>query len=304
MTTDPFLLVIAGPTAAGKTSLAIQLAKHFHTEIISADSRQVYREMVIGTAAPTSEEMNGVNHHLVGHLSVEDTYNAWCYARDASDILKKLFDKHQIVILVGGSGLYIRALCEGIDPLPGADAQIRESLGTLLNEQGITALQQKLQTLDPVYCQKVDLANPVRLIRALEVCQLTGQPYSSLIKKSKEPRWFRYIKVGLSLPREELSHRIGVRVEEMMKQGLLEEVRSLVDRKHLNALNTVGYKELFAYLDGVFSLEKAVEVIKSHTRQYAKRQMTWFRKDQEITWFQPHQLQEIIQFIERSTKLR
>lgn len=288
------LIIITGPTAIGKTGLAIQIAKHFNTEIISADSRQFYREMSIGTAKPDADELAAVRHHLVGQLSVHDHYNVSMFEQDALALLEKLFKEHDQVVMVGGSGLYINALCHGIDELPDADEALREELNRVLEEPGIEPLQTELEKLDPEYYRQVDRSNPKRLMRAIEVCRITGKKYSELRKSEPKSRDFEIIKIGLNTDRELLFDRINRRVDEMIAAGLVEEVRSLEKYKHLNALNTVGYKEIFDHFDGKYTLEKAIEKIKTNTRRYAKRQLTWFKKDKEIVWFEPDDLEGII----------
>jgi tRNA dimethylallyltransferase len=300
MISDPkhYLLIITGPTAVGKTSLTIRLAQSLKTEILSADSRQFYREMLIGTARPREEELRLVPHYFTGHISIHDEYNASRFESEALDLLSKLFLNHQAVILTGGSGLYINAVRHGIDELPDPDDTLREELKTMYAETGIESLRSKLRLLDPVYYSEVDIANPKRLLRALEVCISTGRPYSELRKKKPKTRDFEIIMIGLTREKEELNRRINERVDRMMEEGLLEEVKSLTPFRHLNALNTVGYKELFPYFDGAISLEAAIENIKTHSRRYAKRQMTWFRKEKAITWFHPDD-ERIMEFIKQ-----
>lgn len=281
---NPTLIVIVGPTAVGKTSAGIHLAKQLQTEIISSDSRQFYKEMSIGTARPTPEELATVPHHFIGHLSIHDTYNVSQFEHDALMKLDELFQKHATVVMVGGSGLYINAVCEGIDELPDPDESLRMELKELLKNEGVETLAAKLKELDSDYYNQVDRANPNRLLRALEVCITTGIPYSKLRKMQPKQRPFQIQKIGLTLPREELNKRIETRVDQMMKDGLLAEVESLLPYRNLNALNTVGYKELFEYLDGNWTLDQAIEKIKTNTRRYAKRQMTWFRRDAGIKW--------------------
>jgi tRNA dimethylallyltransferase len=281
------LIVILGPTASGKTSLAVDLAKSLGTEIISADSRQVFREMNIGTAKPTHDQLEAVRHHLIGHVSITENYNAGRFEKEAMAILSDLWKKHEQVLLVGGSGLYINALCHGLDELPDSDPEIRDSLARRFRLHGIDFLQDALKKADPEYYKNVDLANPNRLIRALEVFEITGMPYSAFRKGVQVKRDFGILKLGLAVPRDKLIRRINERTDKMMQDGLLEEVKSLLPFRSSNALNTVGYKELFVYLDGKCSLEEAVEKIKINTKRYAKRQMTWFRRDQEIVWFDP-----------------
>ena len=257
------LLVIAGPTAVGKTSVAIDVAQRFESEIISADSRQFYRELKIGTAAPDTTQLALVPHHFVGNLSLSDSYNVSQYETEVLELLNRLFQKHKLVVLTGGSGLYIRAVCDGIDMLPDAEPEIRLHLQTILKTEGLPTLRLLLQKLDPVYFQMVDVANPARIIRALEVCMSTGLPYSSFRKKNPAKRNFRIIKIGLDLPRAELHQRINARVDQMMAAGLEQEAREFYPYRHLNALNTVGYKELFDYFDGNCSQDEAVEKIKT-----------------------------------------
>lgn len=275
----PTLIVIAGPTAVGKTQFCIALAKQYGCSIISADSRQFYREMNIGTAAPTKEEMGNIPHYFVGHLSIKDYYSVSRFEQDVLKLLPTLFQQTNTVIMTGGSGLYLDAVCYGIDELPDPDPAIREEVIRLYENEGLTALQTKLQLLDPEYYESVDVANHKRLIRAIEVCLQTGKPYSSFRSMSQKVRDFDIVKYCLSRPRDILFSRINQRVDLMMEQGFLEEATQLYSHRHLNALNTVGYKELFQYLDGVLSLEEAVNDIKTHTRRYAKRQLSWFKRD-------------------------
>ena len=291
------LVVITGATTAGKTEAGIKLAQHFSTEILSADSRQFYREMKIGTAFPSDDQLAAVPHHFAGHLSINDQYNVSQFETDALEILEKLFLCCQVVLLVGGSGMYINAVCHGIDLLPDPDPDVRKTLKELLVKSGIRALQDELKQVDPGYAMKIDMKNPARLIRALEVCRMTGVPYSSLRLNKPKPRSFRILKLGLELPREILNQRINSRVDIMMGEGLIEEARRLYPFRHLNALNTVGYKELFDHFDGLISLDDAIEKIKTNTRRYAKRQMTWFRKDTDIQWFDPDNIEQMVEVI-------
>lgn len=279
------LISIVGPTAIGKTSLSIDLAKAFETEIISADSRQFFQEMNIGTAVPSSEELAAAPHHFIQHISVEDTYSVGDFERDALQKLEQLFQRHNKVIMVGGSGLYVDAVTKGLDEFPEIDPQIRISLNDLFAAEGLPALQRQLSQLDPEYYSEVDTENPHRLIRALEVSLGTERPYSSFRQKKAAQRPFKSVLIGLTADREVIYDRINRRVDLMMEQGLLEEAKALAGKKHLNALNTVGYKELFAFLEGRCSLEETVEEIKKNTRRFAKRQLTWFRKNPEIHWF-------------------
>lgn len=283
------LLVVVGPTAVGKTAKAIEWAKLLNTEIISCDSRQFYKELKIGTAAPSDEELNAVKHHLIGHLSITDYYNVSRFEADALQCLDKLFLTKDVVVMVGGSGLYIDALCNGIDDLPDPDETIRNKVNEDFINNGIEYLQEQIKLLDPEYYTQVDLQNPNRLKRALEVCLTTGKPYSSLRNNTAKARNFQIHKIGLQKDRQELNNIINHRVDKMLEIGLLEEAKTFYPQKHLNALNTVGYKELFMYFDGFISLEKAIENIKTNTRRYAKRQMTWFRRYPEIKWINPNE---------------
>ncbi len=278
------LVVIAGPTASGKTAFAIEMAKRLGTVILSADSRQFYKEMSIGTAAPTEEELSQAKHYFVHHISIDDKYDVADYERDAILLLDELFKTHDNVILTGGSGLFIDAVCNGIDAMPDVQPEIREKVEKMLEQGGLTALQNELQRLDPAYFSTVDQQNPRRLQRALEVCYQTGKPFSSFRSGNTVRRDFEIKKYALLWDRQQLIERIDKRVDLMMQQGLLEEAKRLYPKRHLNALNTVGYKELFAYFDGQCTLEEAIELIKIHTRQYAKRQMTWLRRDAEYQW--------------------
>lgn len=278
------LLVVAGATGIGKTALAIQLAKHFKTEILSADSRQFYREMKIGTAVPDKEELQLATHHFIQHKSIHDTYTVGDFEREALELLDKLFKQHDVVIMVGGSGLYIDAVLYGMDSFPDIEPSIREVLNKELDQHGLEPLQQELVKVDPLYAQKVDLQNPHRVLRALEVWRATGKAYSSFLGRKKTGRPFTPLMVGLEAAREVTYQRINARVDRMMTAGLLKEAVGLKADEHLNALQTVGYKELFQYLDGRCTLEEAVEEIKKNTRRFAKRQGTWFRKNKSIIW--------------------
>ena len=284
------LFVIVGPTAVGKTSLGIRLALQLGCPIISADSRQFYKEMKIGTAVPTASELVQVRHYFIGNKSVTESYNISQYENDVLDLLPELFSIHPNLVMVGGSGLYVDVVCNGIDDMPDTDPIVRNQLNELLKNEGIGVLQQRLLELDPVYYNEVDLKNPVRLQRALEVCLQTGKPYSQFRIKVKKEREFNIVKIGITLEKPMLNNRIEMRVDNMMEEGLLGEVRSLLSFRHFNALNTVGYKELFAYLDDAITLEQAILNIKTNSRQYAKRQLTWFRKDTDIHWFSPDEL--------------
>ena len=281
------LIVIAGPTASGKTAFSIKVAKALRTVILSADSRQFYKEMSIGTAAPTEEELSQAKHYFVHHISIEDKYDVADYERDVMQLLEELFKTHDAVVLTGGSGLFIDAVCNGIDTMPDVQPEIREKVQKLYDEGGLKALQEEVKRLDPEYFELVDQQNPRRLQRALEGCYQTGQPFSSFRSGNAVQRDFAIKKYAILWDRQQLIERIDKRVDMMMEQGLLEEAKALYPKRHLNALNTVGYKELFAYFDGDCTLEEAVEQIKIHTRQYAKRQMTWLRKDKSYTWITP-----------------
>lgn len=291
------LIVIAGPTASGKTAFSIALAKALKTVIISADSRQFYKEMSIGTAAPTPDELSQVKHYNVHNISIEDKYDVAEYEKDVLQLLDTLFQEHDYVILTGGSGLFIDAVCNGIDEMPDITAETREKVENLYREGGLRALQNAVQQLDPEYFSIVDQQNPRRLQRALEVCYQTGKSFTSFRQKQTAPRDFNIIKFALLWDRETLNRRIDLRVDMMMEQGLLEEARSLYPMRHLNALNTVGYKELFAYFDGNCTLKEAVEQIKIHTHQYAKRQMTWLHKDERYIWVKPDEMEKVVNLI-------
>lgn len=281
------LYVVCGPTAVGKTDFAIELAEKLGTEIISADSRQLYREIPIGTAQPSAEQLIRVTHHFIANRSIEEDYNAGMFERDALVLLDELFLKYESVVCCGGTGLYIKALCEGLDDLPESDEKIRLQLTERLETEGLESLQNQLQELDPVHFERMDTQNPQRVMRALEVCLSTGIPFSSFHGVEKAERPFAIKKIGLELPREELYDRINKRVDQMLEDGWLEEAKAVFNRRHLNALNTVGYKELFQYLSGKITLEEATEKIKTNTRRFAKRQLTWFKKDAEIEWVHP-----------------
>lgn len=289
------LIVIAGPTASGKTAFSIQLAKTLNTVIISADSRQFYKEMSIGTAAPTQEELSQVKHYFVHHISIEDKYDVADYEREVLALLDELFKTHDKVVLTGGSGLFIDAVCNGIDEMPDVQPEIRKKVEKLLQEGGINALNKEVQRLDPEYFAIVDQQNPRRLQRALEICYQTGKTFTSFRSGNAVKRDFEIKKYALLWDRQTLIERIDRRVDMMMEQGLLEEAKALYPKRHLNALNTVGYKELFAYFDGQCTLGEAVEQIKTHTRQYAKRQMTWLRRDSGYQWITSEEMKSVIQ---------
>jgi tRNA dimethylallyltransferase len=288
------VIVIAGPTASGKTAVGIELAQKLGTDIISTDSRQFYREMAIGTAKPTARELAQAKHHFINSHSITESFNVGDFEQQAVALLNNLFITHKTVVMVGGSGLFIKAVCEGFDQLPDIEPAIREQLNAAYESNGITYLQEKLKQADPEYYRQVDLQNPQRLIRALEVFEGSGKPFSSFRTAGQRQRPFQLLKVGLLLPREKLYERINLRVDEMMTQGLVDEVRSLLPYRHLNALNTVGYSEIFDYLDGKITLPVAVEQIKQNTRRFAKRQMTWFNKDKEIHWVTPEKAVDFV----------
>lgn len=284
MTTN-YLITIIGPTAIGKTALSIKLAQHFNTEIISCDSRQFYKEMNIGTAVPSTKELHSVQHHFIQNRSIFEDYNVGQFEKDALEKLNELFQKNNIVIMVGGSGLYVNAVLNGLDYFPKITSDIRRNLNQQLKYGGIKKLQEQLKNLDEESYNTIEIENPQRLIRALEICIGTGKKYSAFKNKSKPDRNFKTIKIGLTAPREIMYQRINTRVDIMMKEGLLEEAKKLYPNKHLNALQTVGYKELFNFIEGKDTLSFAVEEIKKNTRRFAKRQVTWNKKDAEIQWF-------------------
>ncbi|MEQ6124135.1 tRNA (adenosine(37)-N6)-dimethylallyltransferase MiaA [Pseudotenacibaculum sp. MALMAid0570] len=292
------LITVIGPTAIGKTSLSIELAKHFNTEIISCDSRQFYKEMNIGTAVPEPEELAAAPHHFIQNRSIFEDYNVGDFEKDALKKIDELFEKHDVLIMVGGSGLYVDAVLKGFDEFPKVDKSIREKLQNELNQNGLSSLQEKLRELDPITFNSIAIDNPQRITRALEICIGTGKPYSSFIGKAKDKRKFNSIKVGLNGDREKIYERINLRVDLMIKAGLIDEAKKLHQHKNLNALQTVGYRELFSFFDGDFTKEFAIEEIKKNTRRFAKRQLTWFRKDSEILWFDfKTERQEIINSI-------
>ena len=292
------LIVLLGPTGVGKTDISIDIAHHFGCEIISADSRQFYTEMRIGTAVPAPEQLAEIKHHFVGFLSVKEYYSSSLYERDVIKILPQLFSKNRVVLMTGGSGMYIDAVCDGIDDIPDVDPEIREKFVRKYKEEGIEGLRIALKLLDPEHYEKVDLKNPRRIMRALEICETTGVPYSAFLTKQKRKREFEIIKTGLQRSRKELFERINLRVDRMINDGLEEEVKGLFDLRHLNALNSVGYREFFDFFEGKLSREKGIELIKRNTRRFAKRQLTWWSNDKEIIWFDPDKLDDIISLIE------
>ena len=302
---DKTLIVITGPTAVGKTQLCLDIASHFGIPVINADSRQIYKELTIGTAKPTPSEMLGIRHYFVGTLGLGEYYSASLFEQQVLDLLQQLFLASDYALMSGGSMMYIDAVCDGIDDIPTIDDNTRETMKRRLKEEGLERLCEELRRLDPEYYDIVDRQNPKRVVHALEICTMTGKTYTSFRKRDKKDisdttgfkRPFRTIKIGLNRPREELYERINARVDRMMQQGLLKEAEKMYPLKDLNALNTVGYKELFEYFDGRWPLQEAVERIKGNTRRYARKQLTWYKKDPQIRWFHPDQKQDIINYI-------
>ena len=294
---DKTLVVVTGPTAVGKTALCLEIARRFGTPVINADSRQIYRDLRIGTARPTEAEMRQVRHYFVATHGLSDYYSASMYEHEVLGLLETLFTSTAMALMAGGSMMYIDAVCNGIDDIPTVDDKTRETLKRRLKEEGLEPLVEELRRLDPEHYEIVDRRNPRRVVHALEICHMTGQTYTSFRKAEKKQRPFRIVKVGLNRQRDELYDRINQRVDDMMRDGLLQEASSVYAYRGLNALNTVGYKELFAYLEGRFSLEEAVERIKGNTRRYARKQLTWLRRDPTIRWFHPDNKKEIIDYI-------
>ncbi len=291
------LVAILGPTAIGKTAISIQLAERFNTEIVSADSRQFYREMEIGTAKPTLPELNAIPHHFINSLSIQEEYNVGKYEKEALDCIENIFKKHDKAILVGGSGLFVNAVCHGLDTLPEGDIATREKYEEILQKQGIEVLQNELKSKDPAYFEEVDQKNPRRLIRALEVIHASGLPYSQFRNKKPKVRTFSIVKIGLNIDKQLLVERINTRIDSMLKAGWLEECKSLYPYRNLNALKTVGYTELFDFIEGKLDWDATIEQIKINTWHYAKRQLTWLRKDKEIKWFSPSETEDIYKYI-------
>ena len=295
------LVVITGPTAVGKTALTIQLAQHYGVPIINADSRQIYRELKIGTAAPTAEQLQLVKHYFVGTKSIDDYYNASMYEQEVLELLDA--ERSTFHVLSGGSMMYIDTVCNGIDDIPTVRDDIREEMKRRYAEEGLEALCEDLRRLDPEHYAIVDRQNHRRVIHALEICYQTGRTYTSFRTQQKKERPFRIVKIGLNRDREELYNRINERVDQMMEDGLLDEVKSLVSKQNTNALNTVGYKELFDYLDGRWSLDEAVERIKGNTRRYARKQLTWYKRDADMRWFHPDNIEEILNYLSQYEKV-
>lgn len=294
------LLVLAGPTAVGKTRCGIEIARHFNTEIISADSRQIYRECFIGTAVPSPEELALVKHHFIQVVSVREPYNASMFEFQVLEKLEELFEKHDLLLMVGGSGLYIDAVCHGIDDLPSVDPDLRKHLQGRFEREGLELLTKELKELDPITYGQVDLKNHMRVLKALEISKQTGKPYSSFLSAEKKKRPFQTLKMALDMERGLLYDRINKRVELMMEAGLLEEVKQLEHLREYTAMKTVGYRELFTHMDGELSLDEAVDLIQRNTRKFARKQLTWFRKENRYQWFSPHEDAEMLRWIEKN----
>ena len=295
------LLVVLGPTGVGKTNISLRLAEHFDCPIVSSDSRQFYRELKIGTAAPTEEQLQQVKHYFIGSHSIFDEYNAGQYEQDTIQLLDVLFKKNDVVMLVGGSMMYIDAVCNGMDDIPTVDNETREFWQKQFADKGLEFIQNELKRLDPKHYEQVDTQNPKRILHALEICSMTGKPYSELRTGERKQRNFNIIKIGLNRPRPELYERINARVDEMMSEGLLKEAEQFYLHKQLNTLNTVGYKELYEFMDGNWTLDFAINMIKQDSRRYAKRQLTWFNRDKEIKWFTPENEEEILEYVKEKT---
>ena len=298
MSCDKTLISIVGPTGSGKTDLSIAVAQHYSAPIISTDSRQFYRGIPIGTAQPDAEQLAAVEHHFIASHEITDEFNCGAYEVVALQRLKELFKHHNIVVAVGGSGLYIKALCEGMDEMPEADAELRKELANKLQQHGLEPLVEQLRELDEVTYNTIDRKNPARVLRALEICLTTGLPCSQIRTGERHQRDFNIVKIGVDMPRDILYDRINRRVDIMMQQGLEAEAQSVAHLRHCNSLQTVGYREMFDYFDGKTTREEAVELIKRNSRRYAKRQMTWFRRDSEISWFSPAEIDEMVVFLE------
>jgi tRNA dimethylallyltransferase len=298
------LIIVTGPTASGKTAVSVDLALKLNCEIISADSRQFFKGLSIGTAAPAMDQLIKVKHHFVGFLKADEYYSASMFERDVLNLLPELFEKSDYVIMTGGSGLYIDAVCNGIDDIPDVDPEIRDSYITKLHSEGLAALRSELRLVDPEHYRTVDLKNPRRIMRALEIYASTGRPYSSFLTRDKQKRWFNIIKTGIMPEREELYARISERVDSMIEDGLEEEARGLYPLRNLNSLQTVGYREMFEWFDGNITREEAIGLIKRNTRRYARRQITWWSRDKSIEWFAPGQQQKMVNYVESSASQR
>lgn len=298
MCTKRRLIVIVGATGSGKTDLSIEIARHYNAPIISTDSRQIYKGMAIGTAQPTDEQLQSAEHHFIACFDVKQEFNCGEFEKQALELLDELFRHSETVVAVGGSGLYVKALCEGMDDLPEADKELRDALMKQYESEGLGGLVEELRRLDPAYCEKADLNNPARVLRALEVCRRTGLPYSSFRTGTRKERNFDIIKIGTTMPRDVLYGRIDQRVDAMMEAGLEAEARALLPYRECNSLHTVGYSEMFEMFDGKITRDEAVELIKRNSRRYAKRQITWFGRDAEIKWFDPRSVSEIVEYID------
>ena len=294
------LVVILGPTGVGKTDTCIRVAKHFNVPIINADSRQIFQEIPIGTAAPTQVQQQEIKHYFVGTHHLDDYYSASMYEQDVLSLLEKLFTSQDIALMSGGSMMYIDAVCNGIDDIPTVDEQTRQWMKQRLHDEGLPALVEELRQLDPIHYEFVDKNNPRRVVHALEICHMTGKTYTSFRTNKIKERPFQIIKIGLNLPREELYQRINQRVLNMIQEGWVEEALKVYPKRELNSLHTVGYRELFDYLDGLYTLDEAIEKIQSNTRRYMRKQLTWFKRDQKIRWFSPNNIEEIINYISKS----
>lgn len=294
------LVVILGPTGVGKTDTCIRVAKHFNVPIINADSRQIFQEIPIGTAAPTQVQQQEIKHYFVGSHHLDDYYSASMYEQDVLSLLEKLFTSQDIALMSGGSMMYIDAVCNGIDDIPTVDEQTRQWMKQRLHDEGLPALVEELRQLDPIHYEYVDKNNPRRVVHALEICHMTGKTYTSFRTNKIKERPFQILKIGLNLPREELYQRINQRVLNMIQEGWVEEALKVYPKRELNSLHTVGYRELFDYLDGLYTLDEAIEKIQSNTRRYMRKQLTWFKRDQKIRWFSPNNIEEIINYISKS----
>lgn len=299
---NKYLIVIVGPTAVGKTALSIEIAKRYHTSILSADSRQIFKELSIGTAKASPEEQDGVPHYFVDSLSIEEPFNAGMFEREGLDLLEKLFQKDDVVVLCGGTGLYVKALLEGMDALPETDPELRAALNIEFEQRGLEAMQEELKCIDAITYNQIDLQNPLRVFRAIEVYRQTGTPLSEFKTGEKKARPFNVIKIGLTMDREELYARIDKRMDLMLAVGLEDEAKKYIAHRNVNALQTVGYSEIYGYVDGLYDREEMIRLLKRNSRRYAKRQLTWFTKDEEITWFHPAAVGEICAFIESQVK--